>query len=116
MRLFESYPYELLLDRNCHLVENSLCFVTEVSLACKNGAAIYYMVNRASPGIIVLLNSLMENQQLFSINSINQEVYRAAVTLIYFITRYNYVKFNEREFNFLVSRVKANMLDGLTHS
>ena len=98
------------------MVENSLCFVTEVSLVCKNGAAIYYMLNRASPNIIVLLNSLMENRQLVDIHSVNQEVIRASVTLIYFIVRYNYVKFLEQEFRFLVGRVKVSMLEGLTHS
>lgn len=74
------------------------------------------MLNRASPNIIVLLNSLMENRQLVDIHSVNQEVIRASVTLIYFIVRYNYVKFLEQEFRFLVGRVKVSMLEGLTHS
>jgi hypothetical protein len=93
------------VNGNYQSIENSLSFVTEVVLGCKNGGAIYTLLNRKTP-IITLLNQVLENRQLMDCEPVRAEAMRAAVTMIYSIGRYGYTKFEEAQFKLLAENTK----------
>jgi hypothetical protein len=67
--------------------------VYEVIHGCQDGSSIYFLVNKAKPNILALLNSLAENECIMEVSSVQEVFLNSVLTVIYFIGRYNYVKY-----------------------
>ena len=77
----------------------------EAVLACRNGTVIYNLVNQKH--IIPLLNELTERDRVFEQKEIKREFLNTATMLVYFIARYNLVKFVSQDYHKMVNSVKS---------
>lgn len=60
-----------------------------------------------------MLNSLAENDRVLEIESVQDAFVSASITVLYYVQHYNYVKFEESEYLFLVDRIKKMTLKNL---